>query len=140
MLFRSAVTDSKITGPITGAKLGPHPHAGADITSGTVVDARLSANVALLSTAQTFTGAKTFIDLRVPSPVLVPNLNADLLDGQHATDIISTSSTSCTSAIDSLQVQLAEIKGMLTNLLSSSAFIFHWVTPQLIETNKVRDA
>ncbi|MBI2900570.1 MAG: hypothetical protein HYY17_10315 [Planctomycetes bacterium] len=37
-----------------------HAHSGADITSGTVADARLSSNVTLLNTAQTFTGQKTF--------------------------------------------------------------------------------
>jgi hypothetical protein len=36
-----------------------HAHAGADITSGTVADARLSSNIARLNTSPTFTGSVT---------------------------------------------------------------------------------
>jgi len=37
-----------------------HAHSGADITSGTVADARLSSNVMLRDAAQTVSGSKTF--------------------------------------------------------------------------------
>lgn len=37
-----------------------HTHSGADITSGTIADARLSPNIPKLNTAQTFTGANQF--------------------------------------------------------------------------------
>jgi hypothetical protein len=62
-----------------------------NITSGTLTDARLSANVALLNLAQTFSAAKTFSataifsnanPFSVSSSSLIANLNADLLDGQ----------------------------------------------------------
>lgn len=63
----------------------------SNISSGTLSDARLSSNVALLNLAQTFTAAKTFSataaftnanPFTVTSTTLVANLNADLLDGQ----------------------------------------------------------
>ncbi len=63
----------------------------SNISSGTLSDARLSANVALLNLAQTFTAAKTFSataafsnanPFTVTSTNLIANLNADLLDGQ----------------------------------------------------------
>lgn len=65
-----------------------------NIASGTLADARLSANVATLGGAQTFTGAKTFstaptfsatIPFNVTSAQRVANLNADLLDGLDST-------------------------------------------------------
>lgn len=73
-----------------------HVHAGAEITSGTVADARLTTNVATLSGIQTFSGAKTFSSqiassvatgtapLSVASTTKVTNLNADYLDGYTA--------------------------------------------------------
>lgn len=81
---------------VTAAQVGAaplaHTHSGGDITSGTVGDGYLSPNVALLNSTQTFTGLKTFHPTSgtVPFAVdptktgLVTNLNADLLDGQHA--------------------------------------------------------
>lgn len=62
-----------------------------NIGTGTLADARLSGNVARLPGAQTFTGVKTFsappsfaaagAPFSVTSSALVPNLNADRLDG-----------------------------------------------------------
>jgi hypothetical protein len=75
--------------------LGGNPPAfytnASNITSGTLADARLSANVALLNLAQTFSAAKSFTataafnnanPFTVTSTNLITNLNADLLDGQ----------------------------------------------------------
>jgi hypothetical protein len=70
-----------------------------NLTAGTLTDARLSANVALLAGSQAFTGTKTFTvapsfptaptfsavpPFVVNSATLVANLNADLLDGSQA--------------------------------------------------------
>lgn len=84
---------------ITGtARAGTFAGSGAGLTgvpaaslTGTISDALLSANVALLNTDQTFTGVKTFssapsftaagIPFAVGSSTKVTNLNADLLDG-----------------------------------------------------------
>lgn len=63
----------------------------SNISSGTLSDARLSTNVALLNLAQTFSAAKSFTataafnnanPFTVTSTNLIANLNADLLDGQ----------------------------------------------------------
>ncbi len=66
-----------------------------NIDSGTLADARLSGNVALLGGTQTFTGIKTFsikpsftaagTPFTVSNSTLVTNLNADLLDGLNST-------------------------------------------------------
>lgn len=81
---------------VTAAQVGAaplaHTHSGTEITSGTIGDTFLSANVTLLNSAQTFTGLKSFNPASgtVPFGVdptktgLVTSLNADLLDGQHA--------------------------------------------------------
>jgi hypothetical protein len=50
---------------LTGVAPASHTHSAADITSGTLADVRLSANVALLTGVQTFTGAKTFQNITV---------------------------------------------------------------------------
>lgn len=77
--------------------LGSNPPSfyinASNMNAGTLADARLSANVALLNAVQTFTAAKTFAaaaaftaagaPFTVSSTTLVTNLNADLLDGQH---------------------------------------------------------
>ncbi len=77
--------------------LGSNPPSfytnASNMSAGTLGDARLSANVALLNAVQTFTAAKTFAaaaaftaagaPFTVSSTTLVTNLNADLLDGQH---------------------------------------------------------
>jgi len=55
-----AVTDAKISGPISGSKLGSHSHSGTDVTTGTIADGRLSTNVTLMNATQTITGQKTF--------------------------------------------------------------------------------
>jgi hypothetical protein len=81
---------------LSNVPVGLHSHSATDITNGTMADARLSANIDLLNAVQTVSGAKTFsapltstvingtAPLQVASTTLVPNLNADMLDGQHA--------------------------------------------------------
>ena len=77
-----------------------HTHIAADITAGVLSDARLSPNVALLNSAQVFTGAKTFstapafsaasTPFSVTSSSLVANLNADLLDGLNSSAFLQS--------------------------------------------------
>ncbi|GAG23395.1 unnamed protein product, partial [marine sediment metagenome] len=76
-----------------------HDHSALDVTTGTLADARLSSNVALLDSSQTFTGTKTFsarpsftssgAPFSVTSQTKVANLNADLLDGMNAADFVT---------------------------------------------------
>ena len=70
----------------------------SNLTTGTLADGRLSANVTLLNSAQTFSAVKAFNPSSgtVPFTVdasknsAVTNLNADLLDGQHSSAFVST--------------------------------------------------
>ncbi|MBX7132123.1 MAG: hypothetical protein K1X67_05520 [Fimbriimonadaceae bacterium] len=71
----------------------------SNFTSGTIPDARLSSNVAMLGTIQTFTGAKTFstapaftaagVPFTVTGTGVVTNLNADKFDGYDSSDFIN---------------------------------------------------
>ncbi len=71
-----------------------------NIASGTLNDARLSSNVALLNASQAFTGANTFSTaptftaagspFSVSTTGLVTNLNADLLDGMDSTAFLQS--------------------------------------------------
>ncbi|HRI42650.1 MAG TPA: hypothetical protein PLL78_01015 [Fimbriimonadaceae bacterium] len=72
----------------------------SSLASGTLADARLSSNVALLAAPQTFSGAKTCstapsftgagVPFSVSSSTLVPNLNADRLDGLDSTAFLQS--------------------------------------------------
>jgi hypothetical protein len=78
----------------------------SNFSSGTLADARLSGNVALLNTAQTFIGSKTFGNASffpappsftaggspffVSSTTKVTSLNADLLDGLNSTAFLQS--------------------------------------------------
>jgi len=94
----NSITDAKISGTISGSKLGQHNHNGAEITSGTIADGRLSANVELLNAAQTVSGTKTFsaapsfsavsgAPFSVASSALVANLNAESIGGNKLADL-----------------------------------------------------
>ncbi|MBM4107230.1 MAG: hypothetical protein FJ255_00185 [Phycisphaerae bacterium] len=72
----------------------------ANLTGGTLPDGRLAPTVARTNVAQTFTGATTFsaapsfasagAPFAVSSPTLVTDLNADLLDGLHASAFLQS--------------------------------------------------
>ena len=108
-----------------------HTHSGADITSGTVADARLSTNVDLLSSAQTVTGVKTFNPSTgsVPFAVvssknsMVANLNAgDSLDGSHGTAFVGAGQANSitTGMIQNGAVTDANITGPISGAKISS--------------------
>lgn len=87
----SNITGTSIAGAFQGNGAGLTGLNAAQIASGTLADARLTANVALLAAVQTFTGVKTFsaapaftaggTPFTVSSTTKVNNLNADRLDG-----------------------------------------------------------
>jgi hypothetical protein len=74
---------------------GSYYQNAGNLNAGTLADGRLSSNVTLLNSAQTFTGAKSFstapnfsaggTPFTVGATGLVTNLNADLLDSQQGT-------------------------------------------------------
>ncbi len=83
------------TGAFSGSGAGLAALNASNVSTGTLADARLSANVALLAGLQTFSGVKTFSaapafsaagsPFSVANTTLVSNLNADLLDGLNST-------------------------------------------------------
>jgi len=91
-------SSSGLDADLLDGQQGSYYTNAANISSGVLGDGRLSANVDLLNGAQTFTGVKTFNpgSGSVPFAVdatkngAVTNLNADLLDGQHASAFLST--------------------------------------------------
>jgi len=102
--FTGAKTFSNAANLFTGTFTGPGGgltllNAG-NIASGTLADLRLSTNVALLNTAQTFSAAKTFgvapaftgagSPFSVAATGLVTNLNADLLDGLNSSAFLQS--------------------------------------------------
>ncbi|HYF16104.1 MAG TPA: hypothetical protein VD971_13630 [Phycisphaerales bacterium] len=93
--YTNALTLSNASNAFTGSGAGLTALNATSIASGTIADARLSANVATLAGAQTFSGVKTFSAIpafnggtsgstapfAVDSTSTVANLSADLLDG-----------------------------------------------------------
>ncbi|MBI5434403.1 MAG: hypothetical protein HZA52_16335 [Planctomycetes bacterium] len=87
----SNITGTSIAGSFQGNGSALFALNASQIASGTLGDARLSANVALLAATQTFTGLATFsvapsftapgTPFTVSSTTKVSNLNADRLDG-----------------------------------------------------------
>lgn len=87
-------------GSFSGSGSGLTSLNASNIGTGTLPDARLTANVALLNTNQTFTGGNAFSaapaftaasePFTVSSSSLVTNLNADLLDGLNSTAFLQS--------------------------------------------------
>lgn len=82
--------------------LAAHVHSAADVTTGTLADARLSNNVPLEDTPNTFTALNTFspasgAPFAVGGANKVANLNADLLDGLDSTSLWRTAGNSGTT-------------------------------------------
>ncbi len=92
--YTGAVSLTNGANSFVGSGAGLSALNASSVATGTLGDARLSSNVALLGSAQSFTGAKTFavaptfgaagVPFNVASAALVANLNADLLDGLSA--------------------------------------------------------
>ncbi len=58
--------------------------------------------------------------LQVSSTTLVPNLNADMVDGLHASDILASSASSLTSAVTDLQSQITTLASARSAAWSSN--------------------
>jgi len=88
------------TGTFTGTGTGLTGLNASNISSGTIIDLRLSSNVALLSSNQLFTGVKNFSTapaftaagspFSVSATGVVTNLNADLFDGLNSTAFLQS--------------------------------------------------
>lgn len=104
----------------------------ANLSTGTMPDARLSANVSTLSGAQIFIGPKTFnaapaftsagSPFSVSSTTRVTNLNADLLDGLSSTAFATASHTHDASGITSGALLDARIPTTIPRLADTNVF------------------
>lgn len=104
----------------------------ANLTSGTLPDARLSTNVTTLGGAQTFSGVKTFgaapafiaagAPFSVSSSTVVTNLNADLLDGLNSTAFALAGHTHDASAITSGTLADARLASNIPRLGQTNTF------------------
>lgn len=104
----------------------------ANLSAGTIPDARLSANVATTNAAQTFSGVKTFsaapsfssagAPFTVGNTTLVSNLNADLLDGLSSAAFATAGHTHDGSAITSGLLNDARLSTNIPRLASVNAF------------------
>ncbi|QOJ00465.1 MAG: hypothetical protein HRU70_08180 [Phycisphaeraceae bacterium] len=104
----------------------------ANLSAGTLPDARLSANVTTLAGAQAFSGTKTFSaapafssagsPFTVTSTTRVNNLNADLLDGLDSTAFAPASHTHDAAAISSGTLADARIPLTVPRLDSGNTF------------------
>lgn len=103
--------NNQITGSFSGTGANLTSLNGSQITSGTVADARLSGNVALLNTSQTHTGTPLFNPPSGPpflagNSNVVANLNASLLSGAPLSALVrkDLSQTSTQSMLGTLIV------------------------------------
>jgi hypothetical protein len=104
----------------------------SNLTSGTIPDSRLSANVTTNSLSQTITGTKTFATppnfsggsspFTVSGNGLVTNLNADLLDGLNSSAFAPASHTHDASALISGTLADARLASNIARLASPANF------------------
>lgn len=104
----------------------------ANLSAGTIPDARLSANVATTGAVQTFSGVKTFsaapsfssagAPFTVGNTTLVSNLNADLLDGLSSAAFATAGHTHDGSAITSGLLNDARLSTNIPRLASVNSF------------------
>lgn len=142
-LYSSVLTLSNAANSFTGSGAGLGALNASNITTGTLADARLSTNVVLTSGAQTLSGVKAFsaapsfaaagAPFSVSSPTLVPNLNADMLDGLNASAFLqavpsplSLAGTSSTAIITAQNADLAGagVRGTSTSATGSGVGVY----------------
>ncbi len=122
-------------GPLTalslaGSGAGLTALNASSLASGTVADARLSSNVALLNTPQTFSAIPAFnggasgstAPFSVDSTTTVSNLNADLLDGLSSAAFSAASHTHDAAALVSGTVADARLPANVARLSAVNAF------------------
>lgn len=115
-----------------GGNLPSFYTSASNLTSGTLSDGRLSGNVTLLSSAQSFSGVKTFsappvfsaagAPFSVGSAALVSNLNADLLDGLNSTAFAPATHTHDAGSIVSGTLSDARLSSNIARLSSPNTF------------------
>jgi hypothetical protein len=87
--------------------------------TGLVPDSQLSANIPKLNGANTFTGSNAFNGpLSAGNTNVVPNLNADLVDGLHGSAFAPTGHTHSATDIVSGTLSSARLSGTYSNALS----------------------
>ncbi|MBK9188213.1 MAG: hypothetical protein IPM33_04580 [Phycisphaerales bacterium] len=132
----TAVTATTATTATNATQLNSQPPSfytnAANLSAGTISDARLSSNVANLAAAQTFTGVKNFnaapvfnaagSPFSVAASGVVTNLNADLLDGQHAAAFALTAHTHDAAAITSGLLNDARLSTNIPRLNTNNIF------------------
>src|SRR5207302_1215655 len=130
----------------TATQLNGQPAAfyqnASNINAGTLADARLSGNVELLNSAQAITGVKTFstapafaaagAPFSVSSTSLVPNLNADLLDGFNPSAFLQSTVPMTLTGSSSTHI----IRGENTSVASGAAGVFGWCSATSGQTNQ----
>ena len=104
----------------------------ANLTAGTIPDARLGANVSTLAGTQTFSGVKTFsaaplfaavgAPFSVASSSRITNLNADLLDGFDSAAFAASTHTHDASAITSGTLADARIASNIPRTAQTNIF------------------
>jgi hypothetical protein len=106
--------------------------SATNLSSGTLPDARLSPSVAQLNLIQTFSAQKTFstapaftsaaAPFFVSNPTLVPNLNADLLDGLSASAFALANHTHDAAAIATGTLSDLRLSSNVPRLNAANAF------------------
>ncbi len=93
-----AVTDAQISGVISGSKLGTHSHNGSDLADGTVTTTKIQDGAV---TDAKITGTIS------ASKISSTGLNADTVDGRHASDLAPVVHMHNQADVNGLEVTLA---------------------------------
>jgi hypothetical protein len=123
-------------GKLSGVAAAGHTHASADLSDGS--------NVALLGRTQTFTGANTFqlpivssvvtgtAPLAVSSTTLVANLNAEMVGGKRASDLLQVGASLDADKLDgqhgSFYAAASGGGGYVQNQIAEAQAANFWIT------------